>query len=47
MPEGFKIQVDDDPLTVEGTIDMQGSEDLTIKIPKDSGKYFILIHPIT
>ena len=33
-------------LEVHGTINMKGCSDMTIKIPKNSGKYFIDIHHI-
>jgi len=40
------FKINDTPMTVIGTIDMKGSEDMVITIPKNSGKYSIDIHPI-
>ena len=45
MPEDLPTIIDGN-LNVQGEINMEGSEDLTISIPKNSGKYFIDIHPI-
>jgi len=33
-------------IEVKGILDMKGSEDMTITIPKNSGKYSIDLHPI-
>lgn len=40
------FKINDTPMTVIGEIDMKGSGDMIITIPKDSGKYSIDIHPI-
>lgn len=37
---------EDGKLEVHGTVDMTGCEDMSIKFAKNSGKYFIDIHPI-